>query len=61
MEAAEEQDIIRPLTEEHIAYLVPIEGDTQDDQVRLQQMRDIDDCMQSIIDANIVAGSRETM
>eukprot|EP00971_Amphidinium_carterae_P348850 6490704-Amphidinium_carterae.3 len=61
MEAAEEQDIILPLNEQNIAYLAPIEGDPQDDQVRLQQMRDdgdVDDDMQSIIDANIEAERR---
>eukprot|EP00971_Amphidinium_carterae_P348236 6490395-Amphidinium_carterae.4 len=53
MEAdAEEQDTI-PLDEQHITYLGPIEGDTQKDRIRLQQMSDIDDDMQSIIDGNI--------
>eukprot|EP00971_Amphidinium_carterae_P197683 3923518-Amphidinium_carterae.1 len=41
MEAdAEEQDIV-PLDERNITYLAPIEGDTREDEIRLQQMRDI--------------------
>eukprot|EP00971_Amphidinium_carterae_P059430 1175217-Amphidinium_carterae.1 len=48
----EEHDTI-PLDEQHITYLGPIEGDTEEDQTRLQQMRVIDDDMQSMIDENI--------
>eukprot|EP00971_Amphidinium_carterae_P004290 85572-Amphidinium_carterae.1 len=58
MEAAEEQDIIPPLDEHHIDYLATIEGDTPEDEIRLQQMHVINDDMQSIIDENIEAERR---
>eukprot|EP00971_Amphidinium_carterae_P255744 5077515-Amphidinium_carterae.2 len=39
-----------PLTEQYIEYMTVIEGDTQEDGIRIQQMQDLNDDIQSIVD-----------
>eukprot|EP00971_Amphidinium_carterae_P320540 6371219-Amphidinium_carterae.1 len=39
-----------PLKEQYIEYMTIIEGDTKEDGIRLQQLQDLDDDIQSISD-----------
>eukprot|EP00971_Amphidinium_carterae_P050027 985906-Amphidinium_carterae.1 len=39
-----------PLMEQYIEYMTIIEGDTKEDGIRLQQLQDLDDDIQSIVD-----------
>eukprot|EP00971_Amphidinium_carterae_P101910 2017269-Amphidinium_carterae.1 len=40
------------LTEQHIEYMTHIQGDTEEDDIRLRQFNDLDDDIQSIDDQN---------
>eukprot|EP00971_Amphidinium_carterae_P075042 1483078-Amphidinium_carterae.1 len=39
-----------PLTDEYLEYMTIIEGDTKEDAIRLQQLQDLDDDIQSVVD-----------
>eukprot|EP00971_Amphidinium_carterae_P073318 1449751-Amphidinium_carterae.1 len=54
MEAGNDNDEVQhqiyPLTEQNIEYMEHIQGDTQEDDIRLRQLQDLEDDMQSIDD-----------
>eukprot|EP00971_Amphidinium_carterae_P058047 1147973-Amphidinium_carterae.1 len=58
MEATVNDGAFPLLTEQMINYIIPIEKDTEEDRLRVQQMQDIDDDMQSITDEQIAARER---
>eukprot|EP00971_Amphidinium_carterae_P071685 1417899-Amphidinium_carterae.3 len=51
MDATVEDGALYPLMERTLNYIVAIDKDTEEDQIRLQQMLDIDNDLQSLIDA----------
>eukprot|EP00971_Amphidinium_carterae_P317199 6305988-Amphidinium_carterae.2 len=50
MEADEERERIYDLSEVHIEYITHLPGDTAEDDIRLRQLQDLDDDIQSIDD-----------
>eukprot|EP00971_Amphidinium_carterae_P262708 5211429-Amphidinium_carterae.1 len=46
----EAQHWIYDLTEQHVEHMTHIQGDTEDDDIRLRQIQDLEDDMQSIDD-----------
>eukprot|EP00971_Amphidinium_carterae_P031213 614454-Amphidinium_carterae.1 len=50
MEAGHDDDHIYELNEQHIVYMTHIQGHTEEDDIRLQQLQDLEDDMQSIDD-----------
>eukprot|EP00971_Amphidinium_carterae_P047726 939926-Amphidinium_carterae.1 len=58
MEATVNDGALPPLTEKTVNYIIAIDEDTEEDRLRIQQMQDIDNDMQSIIDEQIAAQER---
>eukprot|EP00971_Amphidinium_carterae_P283309 5624693-Amphidinium_carterae.1 len=47
---ANDQEHIYDLSEEHIEYMTHLPGDTAEDDIRIRQLQDLDDDIQSIDD-----------
>eukprot|EP00971_Amphidinium_carterae_P189188 3755683-Amphidinium_carterae.1 len=49
---SDDQEYIYDLSEEHVEYMTHINGDTEEDDIRLRQLQDLEDDVQSIDDQN---------